>query len=504
MRTNSSKIKILSTLEIKSVRRTILFDRTHYFKFIKNIKFFVLGKLLGVQEGYFYIVKTNHQYAVRSLLDSLKEKKFIEGYGEGVLFSDYPKFYFVGIVSFLKKMDTAEKHYSWGYVLPGDDKEKAYSKALGETLERHATYYSSLERNVAYPKFYKGDASFLYPFIPKFTQEQIKKYSDIVTSEDDMKEMFGFKVKSITGGTKQFLPVESFYWGGLSDKGQKVFFHPTTSGSGGGITHDEALLSAIYEGIERDHFLLYWFSGISPNQIQLGSADGGFGEYIEHIKKDYNLEVYFLDTRYDTEVLSTVCVLIDPVLNLIAMGGKAGLQVEEVLRGSFLEALAILCSIRDRGEHVSESELRTILGDFSLKMNLGKTKRMNLYSSPHGISLVKSHFLDGGHVTVREFSGSVKRFDTKKEEKEYLLAMLQRLVTKKGDGYHAYVHDFSSIWTKETDYFVTHVFIPSFLKLHLIEALATPVSERVYAFAKEKEKSLHSEKDINRLPHFFS
>lgn len=482
----------------------MLFDTARYFKFIKNIKFFVLGKLLGVQEGYFYIVKTNHQYAIRNLLDSLREKKFIEGYGEGVLFSDYPKFYFIGIVSFLKKKNAVEKHYSWGYVLPDDDKEKAYSKALGETLERHVTYYSSLERGVAYPKFYKGDASFLYPFIPKFTEEQIKRFSDIVTSEDDMKEMFGFKVKCITGGSKKFLPVESFYWGELSEKSQKVFFHPTTSGSGGGITHDEAFLSAVYEGIERDHFLLYWFSGISPNQVQLDSTDGGFGEYVERIKRDYNLEVYFLDTRYDTEVLSTVCILIDPVLNLIAMGGKAGVLAEEVLRGSFLEALAILCSIRDRGEGVSESELRTILNDFSLKMNLGKTKRMNLYSSLYGISIVRSHFLEGAQVTVREFSSSVKKFTTKKEEKENLLNVLRGLVDKKGEGYHAYIHDFSSTWTKETEYFVTHIFIPSFLKLHLIEALATPVSERVLAFAKEKGKSLDSEKDINRLPHFFS
>lgn len=498
-----TKIKILDSNIVSDIQKYTLYTATKYFSFVSKVKMFLLSNLLKINEGEIILYKTNRQIAFRSFISKLISNGFVESYGEGPVFSDYPKLFIVGINYFMDKNKTEKVLRAWGGVFPGEDKELAYAKALGEAVERNTMYFMRNGSERKYPKMVYGDSSFLYEYIPKFTKKQINKEQRMISSGKDLSNVSGFFVDSLTGDKKRFLPLPFIYWGDTKEENDKMAFHDTSSGSGGGLTYEQAFLSAIYETIERDHFLLYWFSGIKPNIISNDSITGLFGDYVRNVIKDYNLEIYFLNTKYDLAVKSCVCVVIDPVLNIITMGGKAHSSSTETLKSSLLEALIVMMNTRERSKMIDEDKLSNILKEKSFTKDLDRLGRINLYCSPLGISIVKKQFLTGDYISYKDFSNGEKEFFSKKEEKEFIVSLFQDLVAKKGKGYHIYNHRASSLWTKEIDYEVCHVFVPSFLKLHLEEILATPVSERLFAFAKEKGKLLNNEDDIVTLPHFF-
>jgi ribosomal protein S12 methylthiotransferase accessory factor len=498
-----SKIKIFDSEKISDIEKYTLHTQTEYFSYIAKIKMFLLAKLLKVNEAELFLFKTKNQLAFRSFLSSLTLQGFIKSYGEGLVFCDYPKFLKVSITYYLDKNKLMETQKSWGYVLLNESKELAYAKALGEALERNATFFLKDSSCNVYPKISFGEASFLYEYLPKFTKKQIISNERLLSSREDLQHVRGFDVSSLTGDKKHFLPLSCTYWGGIIEGKDKIIFHETSSGSGGGLVYEQALLSAVYELIERDHFLLYWFSGVQPNIISNESISGPFGEYVKKIIEEYALEIYFLDTRYDLEMKSCVCIIIDPILNIIAMGGKAGTSSVEVLKSALLESMMVMTAIREQENHIKEVDLAKIIEEKTFLKNLNHTDRVRLYCSPSGINLIRKQFLRGLSIQYSDFSSLEKNFSSYKDEVKSLLNSFKGLIEKKGKGYHIYEHRARSKWTEETNYEVVHVFIPSFLKLHLQEKFATPVSERLFVFAKEKGKILHHENDIVTLPHFF-
>ena len=185
------------------------------------------------------------------------------------------------------------------------------------------------------------------------------------------------------------------------------------------------------------------------------------------------------------------------------MGGKAHSSSIEALKSSLIEAILVIVNTREREKMMSESELSLILKEKTFTKKLGRLDRVNLYCSLKGISIIKKQFLTGDEISYEDFSNDEKKFSSRKEEKDFIVSLFQDLVAKKGNGYHVYDYRAISVWTKETDYEVCSIFVPSLLKLHLEEILATPVSERLFLFAKEKGKPINNENDIVTLPHFF-
>lgn len=503
MRKSIDEVSFLNQTALTLQKKFVSLKPTH-FAVQKSIFNILLQKMLGLVNGEIFTLHTTEPIAVRSLLERLKHTGLVSRYGEGPLYSDYPKFNYVGIYHTVQKNDRHDtSHTAWGYSFLEDSSELAFSKALGELVERHASYHLPHSKSVTYPILKHGDASFLYPHIPKFTAHQKPRNKNFVSSASDMQNMLGFRAKSLTGDRKRFLPFEAFYWGPYSHNEQKIFAHPTTSGSGGGKTISEATLSALGELIERDHFLLYWLSGIKPKRLENKAVPGSFGEYIRLCEQNYDLEIHFLDTSHDIAVVSCVCVIIDPVLNLIAMGSKVGTDGITVLKGAYLEAMAVLTSIRKQNKAFPEHKLKEVLTHKVFTSPVGHTDRLNLYSSRYGIDLIRKHFLGGESLSFEQFSKDNQVFSSEEEKLVYLVKEINALVEQHGPGYHAYIHIFESRWLAELKYHAVHVFIPQFLKLYLSENFAAPLSDRLTEFGKKHGKSIISEKNLNPLPHFF-
>jgi thiazole/oxazole-forming peptide maturase SagD family component len=506
MRKNESGVAILGRIHSVTIKRFIIRSSggTHINSFLE----IVIAFLLKIKEGTLFIVEHKNDYGIRSTIDTLVNSGFIKKYGEGYLFCDYPRINYAGIV-FSLNSDIDEVQRAWGYTLPDESTEISFLKALFEALERHATYYNPSLRSVIYPKFIKGDASFLYELIPHFSDKQLKKFPFLVGSAQQLKNVLGFKVQSLLTGDTCFLPVSVFYYGkALISSEIPALFDPTSSGSGAGQTLEDATLSALYEMIERDHFLLYWFSGITPNEILYENDESRFGSYVTAMRKRYNLEVRFFDIGYDYSVTAIFCVVIDPVLNIIACGAKVGQNTESVMEGALLEAIAVISSLRGRGEMIGSGTMRKILDEnWLLNHDLDRKKRVNMYCSLEGISLIRTKWLDKKHayVNYEDLVKKNKAFNSKKEELNFMKQNCKDLFKKYGRGYDVFFHEHSSLYIKKIGCHVVHVFAPALLKLHLTEPMATPLSERLTLFTKQKgiEYSFDEEGVSSFIPHFF-
>ncbi len=505
MRVISSKIGYIESHKIDQVQKKLLFKEVFHGDIWSKVSNLLLKWLLNMHEGVVYTFSFSDKIlSQRILLEELKQKGFIEHYGEGIVHCDYPRLNFFGVYLFIEKETLLIR--SWGGTLPFEDKNVALGKALGEGLERQTSYYFKNSTSIQYPKFWKGDASFLYDLIPRIAPQTNLESSMYVRSKNDMKDVLGFMAPTLTQGSKKFLPLGCFYWGEKGDDAEKSFQEHTTSGSGGGYTQEAATLSGLCELIERDLFLLYWYSKVKPAIIAIENQTGEFFDYIKDAKERFNLEIYFLNTKYDIDMPSCVCVVVDPVLHLVSVGAKVALDPELALRGAFLEALATLNSIRNRKDHVSEETLRKILQERPQShVEINKALRVVLYCSPYGISLIKDLWIknNNNNITFETFSEDGKNFPSKKEELKYVVDFFKKLVKEKGEGYHAYIHMFSSVWTKLCKYYVVHVFVPSLLKLHLNEVYSTKSSARLTEFCTNKGVKMETENSINPLPHFF-
>jgi thiazole/oxazole-forming peptide maturase SagD family component len=287
---------------------------------------------------------------------------------------------------------------------------------------------------------------------------------------------------------------------GIPQKDDVVIQQGTTNGCGGGFTYEQAAVAAVTELIERDALMLLWYSGRNPQIIDMSSGTGPYIDHIRSAQKDYGLEVYFLDTTYDTEVPSCICVIIDPVLNIVAMGGKASLS-RDPLRGAYVEALTVLASSRGRIE-------RGVQGNAFFKKNtftdatMSQRERETQCCTPEGVAWVREHMLSGTSIPYGDFVRPLHTFDSEKEELTALVAKFRQLTRHYGDSYSLYLYEFDSKWTREYSYHVVRAFVPSFLKLHLKEHYATPYSKRLRRYMEHYGIPYEYER-INTVPHFF-
>ncbi len=498
MKVFSSAVKYLASLHIKSTKVLSVYSGAKYFPFTATFPMRIFSYFLGIKEGFLAVVATENQEAEKRFLEELKADGVLDSYFEPAFFCDYPKVYALGINY---SREQGKTFRTWGYVRTNEDRTLAYTKAIGELLERDAEYYVA-GKNPYRPSFDLHDVSDLYSCIPKFTQTQCDRYHSLIASYDDLKSLPSLYVKGI-GSSSRYLPASLFYWGMDHSVCGKVISHPTSSGGGGGFTYDEALLSAVYELIERDHFLLYWFSGVLPRRINNGTIPGEFGRYVASLEKDYYLQVYFLDLRYDSHAKVVACVIIDPILNIIAMGAKASMSPIETLRSSLLEALAVMMELREKKLFVSEMELKEILMEHSFNKDINASQRTQLYCSSFGIGLIIKHFLSGEFIAYSDYEKGYKVFSSKNDEVEALKDHVSSLVKEKGEEYTLYTHTLHSSLTKKYGYHVVKAYCPAFIPLHLVEYLATPVSPRLEEFGRIHGKHIHGEEGIVTLPHFF-
>jgi len=183
----------------------------------------------------------------------------------------------------------------------GTNWKLALAGTIGETLERYAPAFHNLAEGIK--SNYKNLNKNTIPLseYALFHDEQYeyfksKKYSMVKFTEDV--ELTWFECKDLTNGKETWLPGQFIYMPFSKDN-----LYVTASNSTGLASHsnfNKAILTALYECIERDSFVITWMNNIVPRKIVITDEVKAYLEKL--FPKHY--EWHLFDMTYDLDVPS--------------------------------------------------------------------------------------------------------------------------------------------------------------------------------------------------------
>ncbi|MCO8253163.1 YcaO-like family protein [Haladaptatus sp. AB618] len=219
------------------------------------------------------------------------------------------------------------------------DWDEALMKALGEGMERYcAGIYREEEFAVARPSEL-GNAVSPAEFVCPTGWED--------PSDEEIEWVSG---RNLTTGDLVHLPAEFVHFPPPSMR-----FKPSiTTGLGLGNSTVEALLSGIYEVIERDATMLAWYSTFEP--LGLAVEDGGFEALVKRARAE-ELEVTTLLVTQDIDVpVVAVAVHREGEWPKFAVGSGANLDPDAAARSALAEALQNWTELKLMGKEDAANE----------------------------------------------------------------------------------------------------------------------------------------------------
>ena len=374
--------------------------------------------------------------------------------------------------------------------------EEAYSKAVGELLERHrlTIYKRGNFLHASYAELAGQGKNVLNPdnlnaFLP-WQKETYPQYQ-----HDADSKFFWTKGVELLSGKKAYIPAQLVFWNYKHELGEPMLVQPTTNGAAGGFTFEETALGALYEGVQRDSFLMFWLNTISPPiiDLNLGSIEDQNLRALLESFKQFGMQIFFLDTTSDIEIPSCICVLLDERSGepQIAVGGGAGFALEKNLLSSALEALSVRNSFSDK-----VFSLPSNYHPFSNKPPIGRDERIPLWKGKVMFEEFR-FFVSGKRTPIAQtrFAHVAREFESVEEEYEHVLGIFR----SKGPGYEVYCYSAEDPALSKLGYCVAKVVVPQLLPLYLDEHMATLDSPRLQNFPE----FVRAHAAVNPWPHPF-
>ena len=411
--------------------------------------------------------------------------------------NDLPRSYSVMLaLPFEGEEDSRWRVYGYGNALNG---EESFGKAVGETLERHilTLHKDSALVHGSYDMLHRQHKNPL----------NINHFNTYAAWQKERDEKFNADGKTLSwvwgtellSGDMALIPAQCVFrrYRSKYKPEEPILMDSTTNGGAGNFTFEEAVLSAIYELVERDAFFMYWLNTLSPPVIDLQAMPPqSVAHSIEEQCKQYGLDVYFLDTTSDIPIPSCICALVDSRGDepRVTIGGSNGFDIEKNLSSSFFEALSVSNGALD----LARFDIPADYKPFSGNPPVGKMERISFWKGSRALDRF-SFFISGEKVPVHEssFYRLARDFESVAKEYEYV----REIFREKGEGYEVYCYKAAHPVLNRVGYTVVKVVIPKLFPLYLRERLATLDSPRLREAATRQGTR---EPSLNPWPHPFS
>ena len=226
--------------------------------------------------------------------------------------------------------------------------EEAISKALGECLERYpfVLYRNNSLLSASVADLEVMDCDHINPEqICRFSKEQKEWFPNRAF---DTKSIFRWvEAVSLIDKRKVYVPAQCVFWNycthnhrSHSDSGSSVepyLAESNTSGLGAYFNFEGAMLSGIYEIVQRDGFFLHWLNGHPPSQIDISELDDPVITGLVEQAADDGLSITFLDTTTEVGIPSCICVAVSSAPERAYLTFGAGCSLDAV--GALQDAL---------------------------------------------------------------------------------------------------------------------------------------------------------------------
>lgn len=395
----------------------------------------------------------------------------------GPKYSEYKLF-------FNEDIDDKYAHNVYGFGNSIFSNKEALSKALGELLERYllANDWNNDVRLFSKTSHKLGKKTVFLTNVPSYLPWQKAEIcSDYVTAKEINNTPISWvKAQSLLGLSRKYVPAHRVFWMRRCTKNEGIINHQTSNGNGGGFNSTEAILSGLYELVERDSFMCFWFFALSPKRIDIKTVTTpGVTKMLPLLDK-YKLDVTFFDITTKVGIPVMLCLIIDranPEDPKISIGAASGYSTERLFDTSFLEALVVQRShwfdieskiplIPSNGERGLFDDVNFDRPNMDIRMQLWRGKKMEK---------ALMFLFKGEEISFQEFDSVYKldRFFSTKEELKFIKKVFKKKVKMYGEGFHPYVYHVKHPLLSKLGYSVVSVVIPNFFPLYLTEHTAT-------------------------------
>ncbi|RJQ34367.1 hypothetical protein C4568_02700 [Candidatus Parcubacteria bacterium] len=401
------------------------------------------------------------------------------------IFNDEPKIYALRLWAAPSPTDGGTMISNGGYSRGvSHDFEEAMSKVIGEVLER---YPQTLYRNkdlirASVASMRKKKAVFLDPFIADHWSPWQKKR--FPSRNFDENSIFSFvKGKSLMRKGNAYIPAQMAYLNYRFAENEPMLRHPNSNGAGGMFSYEEAILSGLYELIQRDAFLTKWLAGITPRRIDLSTLKNPDTQRLLKDFARYHLDVHVVETTSDLDVPAFVAVVIDNsgVGPAVTLGGGCGFDQEKAILRALTESIGVRNWLRLRRKDHPGDLLPSVKGREAFTEDWGSNKRLLLWYGTENINEI-NFFLGGVHTPI-DYSKD-RLFKMPDEELAYLIDLFR----SRGDEYEIFVYEAQHEALNVLGYHSVKVCVPALLPLYLMETYAPLGSKRLADAQKEAGK----------------
>ena len=219
------------------------------------------------------------------------------------------------------------------------DWDRAFMKALGEALERYcAGVYRESEFSVA------PERTCAAPVPPS----RFVRPSDARTPDANTPIQW---VSGVDLDTDESVSLPAAF---VHYPPPDEFAPPITTGLGLGNSGTEALLSGLYEAVERDATMLAWYSSFEP--LELECPDDGYQDLVKRARAE-GLSATTLLVTQDVDVpVVAAAVHRDGEWPRFAAGSAASLDPTDAARSALAEALQNWMELRAMGPEAADAE----------------------------------------------------------------------------------------------------------------------------------------------------
>lgn len=366
----------------------------------------------------------------------------------------------------------------------------AFSKLLGEFLERQQLcdpYFTHSTKDISLSEL-KSIFNVNFPYeYHEFTESQNKEMPEIAFNMDH--KIRAIKVKDIITNKNVLYPESIFFYGDWIRGEKFILKEANSNGAAGGFTVEMARKNALYELIERDAFLLFWYTKSKAQEILI---DENFGDrnlsLINRVHK-YGISFRFYNITSD---ISVPTVLLKAVDNL---SKDKKVFVTCSTRSSFEEAINVVINEGYQMLHIFDKRmnLEEYFYDFDkneIDLDLGRVNAHERVRVTFGKNSNIMDFLEGEKISLKE----LKDLEIEDKSSSILEKMKQAI-----SNINVYEYISKDPLLKQIGYVVLKEYSPQMLSLYLRERFATPISRRIEQF--KKHKGDNTPYVINNFPH---
>ena len=364
--------------------------------------------------------------------------------------------------------------------------EDAILGTIGETVERYAPAFYNLDdskitayKNISDKAIHPSEFALFHDEQFRDERFQMKKFTEDI-------ELTWFPTIDLTNGKETWLPAQFIYLPFSKDK--NFITANTSTGLASHTNYYKAILSGLYESIERDSFVITWMQELTPNKIIISTEIKSF--ISELFPSHY--EWHFFDISYDLEVPTVLgfCFGESEYGKFIAVGSST--------RATYADALKKV--IQEIGQAVPY--FRYLLGQ---KKDWVPSDDFNMIQGfeDHSVFYIKRpdlwHIFDKW-ITAKEtksidFSDFPKRNDI--DEINYILNILKE---KK---YNVLFKDITTPDIRQLGYFSIKIFIPQLIQLAGAYPFYFSGGKRLFEVPKIMGYESKDYHQLNKYPHPF-